>query len=137
MVFQGKIFTAKLDLGKVTPILPLFLCWQLIFSNPSSTKSKERGILSLPLDLQHSTDYPIVQYVDDTLIIMEASARHSHHLKGLVQSFGTSTGLKVNYSKSMMVPINLSEQKLDRLAMNLQFLERQPSLYIPGAALAR
>lgn len=33
-----------------------------------------------------------------------------------LHSFGISTGLKVNYAKSSMVPINISEQELDHLA---------------------
>lgn len=37
-------------------------------------------------------------------------------LKALLHSFGESTGLKVNYSKSIMVPINLSQEKLQHLA---------------------
>ena len=58
----------------------------------------------------------MIQYADDTLIIMQASAVQLHALKGLLQSFGTSTGLRVNYSKSMIVPINISDEKLDHLA---------------------
>jgi hypothetical protein len=37
-------------------------------------KARERGVLSLPLELQHSSDFPIVQYADDTLIIIQESA---------------------------------------------------------------
>jgi len=37
-------------------------------------------------------------------------------LKALLESFGSSTGLKVNYNKSMIVPINISDEKLDHLA---------------------
>jgi hypothetical protein len=39
-------------------------------------KATDRGILSLPQELQHSSDFPIVQYADDTLIIM------GKHLQG-------------------------------------------------------
>lgn len=37
-------------------------------------------------------------------------------LKELLNKFGESTGLKVNYEKSFMVPINVQEQKFDELA---------------------
>lgn len=72
--------------------------------------------LNLPIPLQSSTDFPIVQYADDTLIIMEGDARQLFFLKSLLQIFSDSTGLKVNYNKSMMLPINLSEGKLEHLA---------------------
>ena len=38
---------------------------------------------------------------------MEAELAQLVHLKNLLHSFSISTGLKVNYSKSMLVPINL------------------------------
>jgi len=47
---------------------------------------------------------------------MQASARQLLALKALLQSFGSSTGLRVNYNKTMIVPINISEEKLDHLA---------------------
>jgi hypothetical protein len=37
-------------------------------------------------------------------------------LKGLLRSFGDSTGLQINFAKSLMVPINVSEEKTARLA---------------------
>jgi len=50
---------------------------------------------------------------------MEACSRQLLTLKALLHSFGESTGLKVNYSKSVMVPINIQESKLDHLARTL------------------
>ena len=47
---------------------------------------------------------------------MEACSRQLLTLKALLHSFGESTGLKVNYNKSMMVPINISREKLQHLA---------------------
>jgi len=43
-----------------------------------------------------------VQHADDTLIVMQASATQLFALKFILQSFGASTSLKVNYSKSML-----------------------------------
>jgi len=37
-------------------------------------------------------------------------------LKALLHTFGESTCLRVNYEKSMMVPINTSEEKMNHLA---------------------
>lgn len=58
----------------------------------------------------------MIQYANDTLGIMEACGRQLWALKAILNSFGESTGLKVNYSKSMMVPINTSERKMAHLA---------------------
>jgi hypothetical protein len=47
---------------------------------------------------------------------MEACSRQLWTLKALLNTFGESTGLKVNFAKSMMIPINTSEAKLQHLA---------------------
>lgn len=47
---------------------------------------------------------------------MEACGRQLWTLKALLQTFGDSTGLRVNYGKSFMVPINTSTEKLQHLA---------------------
>jgi hypothetical protein len=56
-----------------------------------------------------------VQYADDTLLFMEACPLQVSHLKDILNTFSASTGLKVNFNKSMMVPLNTSDEKLDVL----------------------
>jgi len=58
-----------------------------------------------------------LQYADDTLINLEGCGRQLFILKALLNSFALSTGLKVNFQKSMMVPINISHEKLKHLAL--------------------
>lgn len=48
---------------------------------------------------------------DDTLIIMEGFPRHLLHLKSILHIHAPSAGLKVDHSKSMMVPINMSDER--------------------------
>jgi len=47
---------------------------------------------------------------------MEGDPRQLFFLKTLLYNFFESTGLKVNYNKSMMLPINISRERLDLLA---------------------
>jgi hypothetical protein len=44
-------------------------------------------------------------------LIMKASQRELFCLKGILNSFTNTTGLKVNYSKSCILPINLEATK--------------------------
>jgi hypothetical protein len=73
-------------------------------------------MLNLPVPLQYTSDFPILQYADDTLIIMEGCGRQLFTLKALLNSFASSTSHKVNFAKSMMVPINISDERLKHLA---------------------
>lgn len=50
---------------------------------------------------------------------MKADARQLFFLKALLNSFAESTGLKVNFHKSMMVPINIADDKLEILSRTL------------------
>jgi hypothetical protein len=79
-------------------------------------KAKDSGLLRLPIHAGYTSDFPIIQYVDYTLLIMEACPQQLFVLKALLNTFVDSTGLKVNYSKSNMFPINLSQERLDHLA---------------------
>jgi hypothetical protein len=47
---------------------------------------------------------------------MRASQRELFTLKGLLESFSQSTGLRVNYKKSCLVPLNLSNDSAQILA---------------------
>jgi hypothetical protein len=58
----------------------------------------------------------MVQYVDDTLLIMDACPQQLFTLKAILNTFAESNGLKVNYSKSSIYPINISQQRLSHLA---------------------
>lgn len=99
------------------PLSPLLFVLAADLLQTLINKAKELGLLNLPIPLQCSNDFPILQYADDTLIIMEGCGRQLFFLKALLSSFSASTGLKVNFSKSMMVPINISDEKLKRLAL--------------------
>jgi hypothetical protein len=83
-------------------------------------KASSMGIQNLPIASCYTSDFPIIHYVDDTLLIMEACPRQLLALKALLHTFAESTGLKVNYAKSSMLPINLSQEKLDHLAATFQ-----------------
>jgi hypothetical protein len=72
-------------------------------------------ILWLPIDVGYTSDFPIVQYDDDTMLIMEASPQQLFVLKAIFSSFPIFTGLKLNYAKSQMIPINASQERIQHL----------------------
>jgi hypothetical protein len=61
--------------------------------------------------------FPIVQYTDDTLLIMQACPVQLLALKQLLHDFARETaGLQVNYCKTSLMPINIDVQTLGQLA---------------------
>jgi hypothetical protein len=78
-------------------------------------KAARQGLLSAPIP-QPIEDYRIVQYADDTLLIIQADASQLFCLKSLLGTFAYSTGLRVNYRKSSLIPINVTQEKAYWLA---------------------
>jgi hypothetical protein len=78
-----------------------------------------QGLLEPPLNFPPCPDFPVIQYANDTLIVMKANAWQLFCLKSLLHSFAESTGLKVNYSKSNMFPINMDDERLSHFTNTL------------------
>lgn len=112
-----KKFHCRRGVRQGDPLSPLLFVLAADFLQVLINRAKDMGLLHLPIPLQNDHNFPIVQYADDTLIIMEGDPRQLFFLKTMLQNFTASTGLRVNYSKSLMLPINIDEQRLDLLAM--------------------
>jgi hypothetical protein len=52
----------------------------------------------------------VLQYADDTLIILEGDLYGNSALKTILDQFAALSGLHINYAKSTMVPIHMDEQ---------------------------
>jgi hypothetical protein len=81
--------------------------------------ARSNNLLTLPLPLPNDDDFPILQYADDTLFFMQGDVNQLQHLKDILHSFAESTGLRVNFEKSFMVPINISKDRLNILVTTL------------------
>lgn len=73
------------------------------------------GILTSPIPTGND-NFPIIQYADDTIIIMKADQREVFCLKALLNLYATYTGLKINFHKSCMIPINTNNDTMEILA---------------------
>lgn len=72
---------------------------------------RSKSLLNSPVSSSQQ-DFPIVQYVD------EGSNSQLQFLKALLNSFAPSNEPKIKYSKSLIVPIKIREEKLDILSQN-------------------
>jgi hypothetical protein len=94
------------------PLSPLLFVLAAGFLQSILNKAMNLGILSAPLQVNSCPDFPVIQYADDTLVLMPANARQLICLKALLNSFAPATGLKVNYAKSFLVPNNIEEDRV-------------------------
>lgn len=110
------MFYCRRGVRQGDPLSPLLFVLVADLLQSIINNAKDQGLLKLPIPERAVTNFPIIQYAVDTLLVMEACPTQLLHLKGLLNTFAASTGLKVNYSKSVMVPINISEETLQHLA---------------------
>jgi hypothetical protein len=68
-----------------------------------------------PFPQRIDAPFPIIQYADDTILIMQAEDRLAL-LKRILHNITLSSGLVVNFHKSCLVPINVSPEKACSLA---------------------
>lgn len=106
-----KSFQCKRGVRQGDPLSPLLfvLAADLLLSVVNKVASQ--SLIKHPLSETFGGDYPIFQYADDTLVFIPSDAWQLFCLKGLLRSFADSTDLKVNLSKSFIVPINVSKEK--------------------------
>ena len=112
----GKVFYCKRGVRQGDPLSPLLFVLTADLLQSVINKAKDQGILKLLIPLRYTNDFPIVQYADDTLLILPGDARTLFNLKCLLRSFSDSSGLHVNFGKSFLVPINLIDEKDIHLA---------------------
>jgi hypothetical protein len=115
----GKTFHYKRGVRQGDPLSPLLFVLAADLLQSIINKVRQQDLLQLPLTENCGQDFPIVQYADDTLLIMEACPRQLFFLRAILNYFATSTGLKVNYNKSSMYPVNVCPTKMEILARTL------------------
>jgi retron-type reverse transcriptase len=101
-----KRFHCKRGVIQGDPLSPLLFVLAADLLQLIVNKASDCGILRLPLPNACGTDFPIIQYADDTILIMEACTKQLFFLKAMLNSFAESIGLHVNYHKSNIYPIN-------------------------------
>jgi hypothetical protein len=81
------------------PLSPLLCVLGADLLQSIVNKAMAEGILNLPINVGHTQDFLIIQYADATLLILEAYPRQLLVPQFLLNTFASSTGLKVNYAK--------------------------------------
>ena len=111
----GRKFKCRRGVTQGDPLSPLLFALGAEILQYVINDLKDRGLIRSPIDVGEA-DFPVVQYADDTLLIMEADPCQLDVLKKTLHEFTISTGLCVNYHKSCMLPINISAERVQQLA---------------------
>lgn len=127
----GKQFKCRRGVKQGVPLSPLLFVLVADFLQNIVNKAWQLGILKHPISESFGGEFPLIQYADDTLVILPTDARVLFNFKGLLRSFSDSLGLHVNFSKTYLVPINTNPKFTLHLANSFGCkVETMPFTYL-------
>lgn len=92
--------------------LPVLACSR--YSRAADQKRHRHSATSLDGPCQ------VLQYADDTLMLVRAEVTDIRQLKKTLDDFALATGLKINFTKSTLVPMHVPASHLQRIVRILQ-----------------
>jgi mannosylglycoprotein endo-beta-mannosidase len=106
----GPWITCRRGLRQGDPLSPyLFL---LVAETLQQLIKSHQDTISHPLS--DELPCPVLQYADDTLIVVRGELDAVANLRHLLDMFAQATGLKINYNKSTAVPIHMTEDQIQQ-----------------------
>lgn len=110
-----KSFYCKRGVRQGDPLSPLLFVLGADLLQSVINSAYQHNVISMPIPTPDN-DFPIVQYADDTLLFLSASSNELFSLKAILNTFASSTGLKINFEKSCLIPLNVQPEKVQHLS---------------------
>lgn len=111
-----KDFKCRRGVRQGDPLSPLLFAIAADILQGVINHEYRQGNISPPFPQHPNCPFPIIQYADDTILVMKGCENQLLLLKENIQKIATSTGLVVNFHKSCMLPINVDLDKITALA---------------------
>jgi len=112
----GRKFQCKCGVRQGDPLSPLIFVLAADLLQAAVNDDFAQGLIDLPIPCSRDGDYPVVQYAHDTILVMHACPVQATRMKSILEDYAASVGLKINFHKSTLIPINLDQQRALHLA---------------------
>jgi hypothetical protein len=89
-----KSFMCKRGVRQGDPLSPLLFVQGSNLLQSLVNIAFQNGTLSLPIPVGH--DFPIIQYADDTIVVLPADVEQLKVFKTILEQYAAFTGLRVN-----------------------------------------
>lgn len=112
----GQEFKCKCGVRQGDPLLPLLFVLAADILQSLINRAWADGHLTLPIEQPASEDFPVIQYADDTILVLPAQNSQLLIIHQILESYAKATGLKINYHKSQLIPVNVAADRAQELA---------------------
>lgn len=116
---QGSFFPCKKGLRQGDPLSPLLFDLVADALNKILSKAKDAGLISGLGNFSNSPKVLNLHFADDTILFLEANVAMIENLKFLLLGFESMSGLKINFEKSALVPLNITPELANDMALQL------------------
>ncbi|CAN6233698.1 unnamed protein product [Urochloa humidicola] len=106
----GPWFNCRRGVRQGDPLSPYLF---LLVADVLQQMVKQNGMIRHPV--AEDMPCPVLQYADDTLIVLKADRHNLVQLRATLDLFAEFTGLKINYHKSTLVPMHVSPENVASL----------------------
>lgn len=110
----GKWVNCKRGLQQGDPISPYLFIIVADVLQRLVRQAASQGALRHPID--PSLPCTVLQYADDTLILLEGDTNSLTRLKSILDDFSLATGLTINFHKSTFVPLHIDASTATAMA---------------------
>lgn len=111
----GRQFLCKRGVRQGDPLSPLIFVLDVDLLQAAVNKAFAAGHIQLPIPTPDG-DYPVIQYADDTIVILPAEVSQAEHMKKILKDYATSVGLRINFQRSTLVTMNTPDDLTKQLA---------------------
>ena len=112
----GIKFQCKCGMRQGDPLSPLIFVLAAYLLQAAINDAFRRRLIDLPIPCSRNGDFPVVQYADDTILVMPACPEQAASMKLVLEDYAASVGLKINFHKSTLIPINIDHMRATDLA---------------------
>ena len=112
----GRQFHCKCGVRQGDPMSPLIFVLAADLLQSAINAALQQDLIKHPIPPTGDAKYPVIQYANDTIIVLPACMDQAARIKSILEDYATSIGLKINFHKSTLIPINLDLEAMNNLA---------------------
>ena len=112
----GRQFYCKCGVRQGDPLSPLIFVLAADLLQAAINDAFQRNLIRLPFHSTNQKEYPVIQYADDTILVIPACMQQAQVIKTILTDYASSVGLRINFHKSTLIPINCGAEKSQEIA---------------------